>query len=67
VTITIIQSSTVITGDGHTCWPHTDVILIEGVVRDLPRSDPDRSFRQADLIIDATGEVVTPGLLAPGC
>ena len=61
MTITVIRSGT--TGDGQTSLPDTDVILIDGVVHDLPHSDPDRSFGQADLIVDATGEVVTPGLI----
>jgi cytosine/adenosine deaminase-related metal-dependent hydrolase len=67
VTITIIQSGTVITGDGRTSLPDTNVVLVEGVVRDLPHSDPDRSFGQTDPIIDATRKLMTPGLLAPGC
>jgi cytosine/adenosine deaminase-related metal-dependent hydrolase len=67
VTITIIQSGTVITGDGRTSLPDTNVVLVEGVVRDLPHSDPDRSFGQKDPIIDATRKLMTPGLLAPGC
>jgi len=35
VTITVIRSGTVITGDGRTCLPDTDVVLVDGVVRDL--------------------------------
>jgi cytosine/adenosine deaminase-related metal-dependent hydrolase len=61
VAITVIRSGTVITGDGRTCLPDTDLVLVDGVVRDLPRSDPSRSFGQADLIIDATGQIATPG------
>jgi hypothetical protein len=60
VTITVIRSNTVITGDGQTSLPDTDVVLVDGVVRDLPRSDSDRSLGQADLIVDTTGKVVTP-------
>ncbi|MCA1703332.1 MAG: hypothetical protein LC808_08745 [Actinobacteria bacterium] len=55
MTITVIRSCTVITSDGRTCLPDTDVILVDGVVRDLPHSDADQSFGQADLIIDAIG------------
>lgn len=63
MTSTVIRSGTVITGDGRTSLPDTGVVLVDGVVRDLPHSDPDRSFGQADLIVDATGKVVTPGLI----
>jgi N-acyl-D-aspartate/D-glutamate deacylase len=65
VTITVIRSGAVITGDGQPSSPDTDtdVVLVDGVVHDLSRSDPDRSFGQADLIIDATGKVMTPGLI----
>lgn len=51
MTITVIRSGTVITGDGRASLPDTDVVLVDGVVRDLPHSDPDRSFGQADLIV----------------
>lgn len=60
MTITVIRSSTVITGDGQTSLSDTDVVLVDGVVRDLPHPDLDRSFGQADLTIDATGKAVTP-------
>jgi hypothetical protein len=43
--------------------PDTDVVLVDGVVLDLPHSDADRSFGQADLIDDPTRKVVTPGLI----
>jgi hypothetical protein len=48
VTITVIRSGTVITGDGRTSLPDTDVVLVDGVVRDLPytRIRIDRSGRQ---------------------
>ncbi|MGH3812700.1 MAG: hypothetical protein ACRDUV_09635 [Pseudonocardiaceae bacterium] len=60
MTITVVRSGTLITGDGQTSLPDTDVILVDGIIRDLPRSDSDRSLGQADLIVDATGKVVTP-------
>jgi hypothetical protein len=60
VTITVIRFGTVITGDGQTSLPDTDVVLVDGVIRDFPRSDSDRSLGQADLIVDTTGKVVTP-------
>ncbi|MGH8349551.1 MAG: hypothetical protein ACRES5_23770 [Pseudomonas sp.] len=60
MTITVVRSGTLITGDGQTSLPDTDVILVDGIIRDLPRSDSDRSFGQVDLIVDATGKVVTP-------
>jgi hypothetical protein len=46
VTITVIRSGTVITGDDRTSLPDTDVILVDGVVHDLPHPDPDQSFGQ---------------------
>jgi len=51
VTITVIRSGTVITGDARTSLPDTGVVPADGVVHDLPHSDPDRSFGQADLIV----------------
>jgi hypothetical protein len=60
VTITVTGSCTVITSDGQTCLPNTDVIPVDGVVRDLPRSYADRLLGQADLIIDATRKFLTP-------
>ena len=63
MTITVLRSGTLITGDGQISLPDTDVVLIEGVVRDLPHSDVDRSFGQADLIVDPTRKVLTPGLI----
>ena len=50
MTITVIRSRTVITGDSRSCLPDTDAILVDGVVRNFPRSDADRSFgRQTSL------------------
>jgi imidazolonepropionase-like amidohydrolase len=63
VTVTVIRSGTVITGDGVSSWPDTDVVIVDGTVRELLPADPDRSFGQADLVVDATGRHVLPGLI----
>jgi hypothetical protein len=60
VTITVIRSGTAVTGDDRTSLPDTDVILVDGVVRDLPHSDADRSFEQTNLIVDASGRSWLP-------
>jgi hypothetical protein len=69
VTITIIRSGTVITGDARTSLPDTDVVPVDGVVRDLPHSDPDRSFGQADLIVAMASSHIADAIpgIAPNC
>jgi imidazolonepropionase-like amidohydrolase len=63
VTITVIQAGTVITGDGRSVLARTDVVVIDGLVRELLPEHPERPYDQADLVVDATGKVVMPGLI----
>ena len=51
-----IRSCTIITSDGRTCWPDTDGILLDGVIRDLPCSDMGCSFGQEASSVNATGK-----------
>jgi hypothetical protein len=48
MTITATRSSTVITGDGQTSLPDTDVILIDGVARDRSGRQTSSSTRPKD-------------------
>ncbi|MEV5413153.1 amidohydrolase family protein [Thermopolyspora sp. NPDC052614] len=63
MTITVIRSGTVIPGVGVSSLPSTDVVIVDGAVRDLLPSNPARPYDQADLVIDAAGKVVLPGLI----
>ncbi|MCP9952583.1 amidohydrolase family protein [Actinomadura madurae] len=63
MTVTVIRSGTVVPGDGTASLPGTDVVIVDGAVRDLPSSDPERPYDRADLVIDAAGKVVLPGLI----
>jgi imidazolonepropionase-like amidohydrolase len=63
MTVTVIRSGTIITGDGRSSRPSTDVVFIDGTVRELLPADPERSYGQADLVVDATGTLVLPGLI----
>jgi imidazolonepropionase-like amidohydrolase len=59
----VVQSGTVVTGDGHTVMPRTDVVIRDGKIAELLPSDDQRSYGQADQVISAAGMVVIPGLI----
>lgn len=61
--MTVIRGGTVITGDGRSVLAGTDVVVIDGIVRELLPSHPERSYEQANLVVEATGHVVMPGLI----
>lgn len=60
VTVTVIRSGTVVPGDGTASLPGTDVVIVDGAVRDLPSSDPERPYDRADLVIDAAARSCCP-------
>lgn len=59
----VVRSGTVVTGDGRTVEPNTDVVITSGKIAELLPGDAQRTYGQADQIIAASGKVVIPGII----
>jgi imidazolonepropionase-like amidohydrolase len=60
---TVIRSGAVVTGDGRTVAAATDAVIVDGRIRDLLPAGADRSYEQADRVLDAAGKLVLPGVI----
>src|SRR5262249_20316207 len=60
---TVIRAGTVVTGDGRTVTPATDVVIADGRIRDLLPANPDLAYDRVDRSLDASGKLVLPGVI----